>query len=58
VTGIYFQTPEGDAKRLELLREAIPGARRLRYLGMSDERTRAAELMASADGVKLRKGGK
>ena len=39
---------EGDVKRLELLREAIPGARRLGYLGISEERTRAAELMASA----------
>ena len=48
VTGIYFQTAEGDVKRLELLREAIPGARRLGYLGMSYERTRAAELMVSA----------
>ena len=48
VTGIYFQTAEGDVKRLELLREAIPGARRLGYLGKSEERTRAAELMASA----------
>ena len=48
VTGIYFQTPEGDVKRLELLREAIPGARRLGYLGITEERTRAAELMASA----------
>ena len=48
VTGIYFQTAEGDVKRLELLREAIPGARRPGYLGMSYERARAVELMASA----------
>ena len=39
---------EGDVKRLELLREAIPGARRPGYLGMSYERARAVELMASA----------
>jgi putative tryptophan/tyrosine transport system substrate-binding protein len=48
VTGIYMQTLEGDAKRLELLKEAIPGARRLGYLGMSYQRTTTAELMASA----------
>lgn len=50
LTGIYFQTAEGDAKRLQLLIEAIPGARRFGYLEMTynqhtpiaDELTRAA----------------
>jgi putative ABC transport system substrate-binding protein len=50
LTGIYFQTVEGDAKRLQLLTEAIPGARRFGYLEMTynqhtpidEEITRAA----------------
>jgi putative ABC transport system substrate-binding protein len=46
VTGIAFQTPEGDAKRLELLREAIPGALRFGYLGMSYESVPKADEMA------------
>src|SRR5690242_14096776 len=33
VTGIVFQVAEGDAKRLELLREALPSARRFGFLG-------------------------
>jgi len=32
VTGITFQTFEGDAKRLQLLREAMPSARRFALL--------------------------
>src|SRR5262245_56898317 len=32
VTGLAFQTIEGDVKRLELLREAMPNARRFGYL--------------------------
>jgi putative ABC transport system substrate-binding protein len=32
VTGIAFQTSEGDAKRLQFLREAMPAARRFGYL--------------------------
>jgi putative ABC transport system substrate-binding protein len=37
VTGIVFRTVEADAKRLELLRDAIPAARRFGYLGISSE---------------------
>ena len=37
VTGIAFRTFKGDAKRLELLREAIPTGGRFGYLGMSYE---------------------
>jgi len=48
VTGIFFQVSEGDAKRLELLSEAIPSARRLGYLGVSFQRTTRADTMASA----------
>ena len=48
VTGINFQTPEGDAKRLEFLRDAIPGARRFGYLGMSYESTPKGAEMAQA----------
>ena len=48
VTGIFFQVSEGDAKRLELLREAIPSARRIGYLGMSFRHTTKADSMASA----------
>jgi putative ABC transport system substrate-binding protein len=48
VTGIYFQTSKGDAKRLELLMEAIPNARRVGYLGMSFQRTIKADSMATA----------
>jgi putative tryptophan/tyrosine transport system substrate-binding protein len=47
VTGIVFWTAEGDAKRLELLREAIPGAR-FGYLGMSFESATKGEEMARA----------
>jgi ABC-type uncharacterized transport system substrate-binding protein len=51
VTGIYFQSAEGDAKRLQLLTEAMPGSHRFGYLEMaynkhtpvSEEITRAAE---------------
>jgi putative tryptophan/tyrosine transport system substrate-binding protein len=32
VTGIVLQTPEGDVKRLQILREAFPHARRFGYL--------------------------
>jgi ABC-type uncharacterized transport system substrate-binding protein len=48
VTGIYFQVSEGDAKRLELLREAIPSGQRIGYLGWSLQRTTRASPMASA----------
>jgi putative ABC transport system substrate-binding protein len=49
VTGLHFRTGEGDAKRLELLREALPGARRfgfLKYRGAAP-RTLEAVLQAS-----------
>lgn len=48
VTGIAFRTLEGDAKRLELLREAIPRGRRFGYLGMSYESGPKAKTMAEA----------
>lgn len=35
VTGIAFQTSEGDSKRLQLLREAMPEAHHFGYLGMA-----------------------
>ena len=48
VTGIVLQTHEGDAKRLQLLSEAIPGARRFGYLGMSFESVTKGETMTRA----------
>jgi len=48
VTGIAFQAPEGDAKRLQLLSEAIPGGRRFGYLGMSFESVRKVEAITLA----------
>jgi ABC-type uncharacterized transport system substrate-binding protein len=49
LTGIYFQTAEGDAKRLQLLTEAIPGARRFGYLEMSyNQHTPVAEEIGHA----------
>ncbi len=47
VTGIVFQTPEGDAKRLQLLAEAIPRERRFGYLGMSFEAASKAKAIAT-----------
>jgi hypothetical protein len=38
-TGVFYQTAQGDAKRLQVLSEAIPGARRFGYLGMSCRKT-------------------
>ena len=46
ITGIVFQTAEGDAKRLQLLRDALPGARRFAYLVPSQ--SPSAELIARA----------
>jgi putative ABC transport system substrate-binding protein len=44
LTGIYLQAGEGDAKRLQLLTEAIPGARRFGYLEMAyNQHTQIAE---------------
>jgi len=48
VTGLVFQTPEGDAKRLQLLSEAIPSGRRFGYLGMSFESGRKIEAITRA----------
>jgi ABC-type uncharacterized transport system substrate-binding protein len=48
VTGIVFQTPEGDAKRLQLLSEAMPEARRFGYLGMSFESASKGDVMTHA----------
>lgn len=48
VTGINFQTIEGDAKRLELLRDAMPGARRFGVLAYRESGPRAASVLARA----------
>jgi putative tryptophan/tyrosine transport system substrate-binding protein len=48
VTGIVLQTPEADAKRLQLLSEAIPGGRRFGYLGMSFESVAKVEAIRRA----------
>jgi ABC-type uncharacterized transport system substrate-binding protein len=48
VTGIAYQAIEGDAKRLQLLSEAIPGRRRFGYLAMSFESAVRREAMARA----------
>jgi putative ABC transport system substrate-binding protein len=49
VTGLAFQTFEGDVKRLQLLREAMPDARRFGRLGPPGQvPTRAAELLMGA----------
>ena len=57
VTGIVFQVAEGDAKRLELLSEALPNARRFGFLGMSYQREMpvSAEIagVASRLGIEL-----
>jgi putative ABC transport system substrate-binding protein len=46
VTGIYFQGIETDAKRLELLREALPRARVLGFLASPTLEQERAELLA------------
>jgi putative ABC transport system substrate-binding protein len=48
VTGIAFRTAEGDAKRLQLLSEAIPGASRFGYLTPLPRQPRAAEQLAQS----------
>jgi putative ABC transport system substrate-binding protein len=48
ITGVVFQTPEGDAKRLQLLVEAIPRERRFGYLGMSFEVASKAKVIETA----------
>jgi len=48
VTGIVFRTAEGDAKRLQLLVEAIPREHRFGYLGMSFEAELKAATIAAA----------
>jgi len=49
VTGLAFQTFEGDVKRLQLLREAMPDARRFGYLRPPGPiPSRAAELLEEA----------
>jgi putative ABC transport system substrate-binding protein len=50
VTGIVFQVAEGDAKRLELLSEALPSARHFGFLGMSYQREMpvSAEIASAA----------
>jgi putative ABC transport system substrate-binding protein len=57
VTGVVFQVAEGDAKRLELLTEALPSARRFGFLGMSYQRDMpvSAEISSAATrlGVEL-----
>ena len=56
VTGISLRVIEGDTKRLQLLSEAIPGARRFARLNPGGVGTRGADLMsvtASQLGVEL-----
>jgi putative tryptophan/tyrosine transport system substrate-binding protein len=57
VTGIVMLAPELDAKRLDLLHEVVPGARRIAALAVSrqrDEPLLAAMLeVAGRDGVEL-----
>jgi putative ABC transport system substrate-binding protein len=56
VTGIYFQGIETDAKRLELLGEALPGARVLGFLAsptLEQERTELLAQTAAKLGVSL-----
>jgi len=48
VTGMAFQTFEGDVKRLQLLTEAIPSGRCFGYLGMSFESARKVEAITRA----------
>jgi putative ABC transport system substrate-binding protein len=49
VTGLAFQVPEGDAKRLKLLRDALPDARHFGRLGPHGQvPARSAELLADA----------
>jgi putative tryptophan/tyrosine transport system substrate-binding protein len=49
VTGLALQTFEGDVKRLQLLRDAMPDARRFGRLGPPGQvPARAAELLADA----------
>jgi putative ABC transport system substrate-binding protein len=48
ITGIVLQTPEADAKRLQLLSEAIPGGRRFGYLATTFEFARKAEAIRRA----------
>jgi putative ABC transport system substrate-binding protein len=49
VTGIAFQTEEGDVKRLQLLRDAMPDAHRFGRLGPPGQvPARAAELLVDA----------
>jgi putative ABC transport system substrate-binding protein len=49
VTGLAFQTAEGDVKRLQLLREVMPDTRRFGRLGPPGQvNAHAAELLADA----------
>jgi putative ABC transport system substrate-binding protein len=54
VTGIAMLSREGEAKRLELLHEAIPGAHRFAYLVTPDvTRTAAIKRAAAAMGLEI-----
>jgi putative ABC transport system substrate-binding protein len=55
VTGISFLGGEADLKRLEVLRNALPGSRRFAYLAPPTEpwREREMEAVAAALGVEL-----
>lgn len=48
VTGVFFQTTEGDAKRLELLSQALPRARRFGLLVPRGKGPRSAERITQA----------
>jgi putative ABC transport system substrate-binding protein len=57
VTGIVMLAPELDAKRLDLLHEVVPGARRIAALAVSPQRDAASlaamREVAGRDGVEL-----
>jgi putative ABC transport system substrate-binding protein len=57
VTGVVMLAPELDAKRLDLLHEVVPGARRIAALAVSAQRDApnlaAMREVASRDGVEL-----
>jgi len=57
VTGIVMLAPELDAKRLDLLHEVIPGARRIAALAVSAQRDassiEAMQEVASRDGLEI-----
>lgn len=52
-TGVTYYNVSLVAKRLGLLTQAVPGVRRIAYLGQDDELYRAGQIAAKALGVEL-----